>query len=138
MLRRFFGYYAPWKGLFFLDFGCAILSGLLELGFPMAVRAFVDNLLPTGNWPLIVAASIGLLVIYAINTGLMAVVTYWGHMLGINIETEMRRKSFDHLQSCPSASTTTTRQAISSPVSPRISRRLARWRIMAPRISLSR
>ncbi|HEV7416636.1 MAG TPA: ABC transporter ATP-binding protein, partial [Tianweitania sediminis] len=54
--------------------------------------------LPTGNWPLIVAASIGLLVIYAINTGLMAVVTYWGHMLGINIETEMRRKSFDHLQ----------------------------------------
>ena len=28
----------------------------------------------------------------------MAIVNYWGHMLGINIETEMRRKSFDHLQ----------------------------------------
>ena len=28
----------------------------------------------------------------------MVVVNYWGHMLGINIETEMRRKSFDHLQ----------------------------------------
>ena len=28
----------------------------------------------------------------------MVIVNYWGHMLGINIETEMRRKSFDHLQ----------------------------------------
>ena len=36
--------------------------------------------------------------IYLLNTGLMVVVNYWGHMLGINIETEMRRKSFDHLQ----------------------------------------
>lgn len=98
LLRRFFSYYRPWKGLFLLDFGCAILSGLLELGFPMAVKLFVDELLPTQQWPLIVLASAGLLVVYLANTGLMAVVVYWGHMLGINIETEMRRKSFDHLQ----------------------------------------
>ena len=37
-------------------------------------------------------------MIYVLNAGLMAMVTYWGHMLGINIETEMRRKAFDHLQ----------------------------------------
>ncbi|MCB8835866.1 ABC transporter ATP-binding protein [Aurantimonas sp. VKM B-3413] len=98
MLARFFSYYAPWRGLFFLDFGCAILAGLLELAFPMAVKVFVDRLLPSGNWSLIVAAAAGLLVIYVLNTGLMAVVTYWGHMLGINIETEMRRRAFDHLQ----------------------------------------
>lgn len=98
MLRRFFFYYAPYKGLFLLDFSCAVLSGLLELGFPMAVRSFVDDLLPGGNWTLIMLAAAGLLVIYLLNTGLMGIVTYWGHMLGINIETEMRRKSFDHLQ----------------------------------------
>ncbi|MBS9721935.1 ABC transporter ATP-binding protein [Tianweitania sp. BSSL-BM11] len=98
MLKRFFSYYTPWKGLFLLDFGCAVLAGLFELGFPMAVRAFIDDLLPTENWTLILLASAALLVIYAINAGLMAVVVYWGHMLGINIETEMRRKSFDHLQ----------------------------------------
>ena len=46
MLARFFAYYAPWKGLFLLDFGCAVLSGLLELGFPLAVKTFIDNLLP--------------------------------------------------------------------------------------------
>ena len=98
MLKRFFAYYQPYKGLFMLDFGCAVLAGLLELGFPIAVKVFVDDLLPGGEWALIVAATFGLLLIYLLNTGLMAVVTYWGHMLGINIETEMRRRAFDHLQ----------------------------------------
>jgi ATP-binding cassette subfamily B protein len=98
MLSRFFSYYRPYRGLFILDFSCAVLSGLLELGFPMAVKAFVDFLLPAGDWSLILLASIGLLVIYVLNTGLMAIVTYWGHMLGINIETDMRRHAFDHLQ----------------------------------------
>ncbi|MGL4965661.1 MAG: ABC transporter ATP-binding protein [Inquilinus sp.] len=98
MLRRFFAYYRPHRGLFLLDFCCAIVSGLLELGFPIAVKVFVDSLMPSGNWPLIMLAAAGLLVIYVSNTGLMAIVTYWGHMLGINIETEMRRKAFDHLQ----------------------------------------
>ena len=98
MLRQFFSYYTPYKGLFLLDFSCAILAGLLELGFPIAVKAFVDHLLPAQDWSLILLASLGLLVIYLVNTALMAVVTYWGHMLGINIETEMRRRAFDHVQ----------------------------------------
>ncbi len=98
LLRRFVGYYRPHRGLFLLDFSCAIVSGLLELGFPLAVRSFVDRLLPGQDWGLIALASAALLVVYALNTGLLAIVTYWGHRLGINIETEMRRKSFDHLQ----------------------------------------
>ncbi len=98
MLRRFFAYYAPHRGLFLLDFSCAVLSGLLELAFPIAVKFFIDWLLPGQNWGLILACASALLVIYLLNSGLMAIVTYWGHMLGINIETEMRRKAFDHLQ----------------------------------------
>ncbi|MBZ9791956.1 ABC transporter ATP-binding protein/permease [Rhizobium sp. 3T7] len=98
MLRRFFSYYRPYRGLFMLDFSCAILSGLLELGFPMAVKLFVDRLLLSQEWLLILLASAALLAIYVVNTGLMAVVTYWGHMLGINIETDMRRAAFNHLQ----------------------------------------
>ncbi len=98
MLRRFFSYYRPYRGLFILDFSCSIVSGLLELGFPMAVKLFVDRLLLSQEWPLILLASAALLAIYVINTGLMAVVTYWGHMLGINIETDMRRAAFNHIQ----------------------------------------
>jgi ATP-binding cassette subfamily B protein len=98
MLKQFFSYYRPHRKLFLMDFGCAVLSGLLELGFPIAVGLMVDDLLPDRNWSLILAASAALLAVYVLNAGLMVVVSYWGHMLGINIETEMRRKSFDHLQ----------------------------------------
>jgi ATP-binding cassette, subfamily B, bacterial len=98
MLRRFFSYYAPYKGLFFLDFGCAIIAGMLELGFPLAVQLFIDRLLPLADWGLIGLAAAGLLAIYLFSAGLQAVVNYWGHALGIGIETDMRRQAFDHIQ----------------------------------------
>lgn len=46
MLRKFFSYYKPYKGLFILDFSCAVVAGLLELGFPLIVNQFIDKLLP--------------------------------------------------------------------------------------------
>ena len=98
MLRRFFAHYRPYRKLFALDFCCAVVSGLLELGFPLAVTLFVDRLLPSGDWGLVMLAAAGLLAVYLTNTALIAIVVYWGHMLGINIETDMRRSAFDHLQ----------------------------------------
>ena len=98
LVRRFSAYYRPHRRLFALDFSCAVVSGVLELGFPMAVGLFVDRLLPSQDWRAIVVAAVALLAVYLLNTGLMVVVNYWGHMLGINIETELRRRAFDHLQ----------------------------------------
>ncbi|WP_419886296.1 ABC transporter ATP-binding protein [Paenibacillus sp. B-A-8] len=98
MLQRFFSYYRPYKKLFILDFSCAVFAGLLELAFPVAVNKFIDDLLPGQDWPLILIACVALLAIYALNTVMQYVVTYWGHMLGINIETDMRKKMFDHTQ----------------------------------------
>lgn len=98
LLKRFAAYYRPYRRLFLLDFGCAVVAGLLELAFPLAVTLFIDSLLPTGQWGPIVLAMAGLFVIYLVTGGLQAIVVYWGHMLGINIETEMRRRAFDHLQ----------------------------------------
>lgn len=98
MIKRFFAYYVPYKKLFMLDFGCAVFAGLLELCFPLAVNYFVDDLLPGGKWDIILWASLGLLGIYALNTFLLYIVNYWGHTLGINIETDMRKKLFDHIQ----------------------------------------
>lgn len=98
LLRQFFAYYRPHRALFFLDFTCAVLSGLLELAFPLAVKAYVDQMLPSRDWKLIFGAAAGLLVIYLVNTGLQFIVNYWGHVLGISIETEMRRRIFDHFQ----------------------------------------
>ncbi|MFS2154386.1 ABC transporter ATP-binding protein [Rhizobium sp. Rhizsp42] len=98
LLKRFAGYYRPHRGLFVLDFGSAVTAGLLELAFPVAVTMFIDRLLPTGQLGLIGLAAIGLLAIYVVNAGLQVIVTYWGHMLGLKIETEMRARAFDHLQ----------------------------------------
>jgi len=98
LIRQFLEYYRPHRRLLLLDFGCAAVSGVLELGFPMAVRAFIDRLLPQGDLPWILAAIAALLVVYVANGGLTAVINYWGHVLGISIETELRRRAFDHLQ----------------------------------------
>lgn len=97
MLKEFLAYYRPHKALLALDLGCSLLSSLLELAFPLAIAAFIDRLLPLGNWPMTVWAAIGLAVIYLLNAALMAVVIYWGHKLGISLETAMRARAFDHL-----------------------------------------
>lgn len=98
MIRRFFTYYLPHKRLFILDFSSAVIVAILELGFPLAVQWFIDDLLPSGNWSMIVSVSAGLLTLYIMSTLLQYVVNYWGHMLGINIETDMRQQLFQHVQ----------------------------------------
>ncbi len=101
MLRRFFAYYRPYRGLFILDFGCAVVAALLELAFPIAVQRVIDDLLPGGDWSLILWACVGLFGIFLVSSILQYIVTYWGHKLGINIETDMRKKLFDHIQRLP-------------------------------------
>ncbi|MFD1886626.1 ABC transporter ATP-binding protein [Paenibacillus wenxiniae] len=101
MLRRFFAYYRPYKGLFILDFGCAVVAALLELAFPIAVQRVIDDLLPGGDWSIILWACAGLFGIFLLSSILQYIVTYWGHKLGINIETDMRKKLFDHIQRLP-------------------------------------
>lgn len=98
MLTRFLNYYQPYKRLFTLDFSSAVVVAVLELAFPLVVSEVTDTLLPTENWRLIVAASIGLLLLYVVTTILQYVVTYYGHKLGTNIETDMRRDLYSHLQ----------------------------------------
>ncbi|WP_079505215.1 ABC transporter ATP-binding protein [Mesobacillus jeotgali] len=98
MIRRFFTYYQPHRRLFIIDFSSAVIVALLELAFPLAVQWFIDTLLPGGNWNMIVSVSIGLLLLYIISTLLQFIVNYWGHKLGINIETDMRQQLFQHVQ----------------------------------------
>ncbi|MCK1998524.1 ABC transporter ATP-binding protein/permease [Psychrobacillus psychrodurans] len=98
MVKTFFSYYQPYKSLFILDFSCAIIAAVLELAFPLAVNRVVDDLLPSSNWNWILWGCISLFGIYIISAVLHYVVTYWGHKLGINIETDMRKELFTHVQ----------------------------------------
>ncbi|RKJ59746.1 ABC transporter ATP-binding protein, partial [Butyricicoccus sp. 1XD8-22] len=98
MISRFFTYYKPHKRLFLIDFTSAIIVAILELAFPLAVQWFIDELLPTREWDMIVKVSILLLLTYILSTVLNFVVNYLGHKLGINIETDMRQQLFNHFQ----------------------------------------
>ena len=84
LLKRFAAYYRPHRRLFVLDFSSAVVAGLLELAFPIVVTLFIDRLLPSNQLGIIVLAALGLLLIYLVNAGLQIIVTYWGHMLGLN------------------------------------------------------
>ena len=135
LFRRFFSYYRPHRGLFLLDFSCAIVSGLLELGFPLAVRSFVDRLLPGQDWGLIALASAALLCVYALNTGLLAIVTYWGHRLAERELLQVIEALAAHLGLDIDSDFYDEQKTgqTSWRVSPRISKRSAKWRTTAPK-----
>lgn len=97
MIKRFFSYYKPHKTLFMIDFSCAVIVGILELAFPIAVIWYTDELIPTGDWQAILWVGAALLLLYGISALLQYVVNYWGHKLGINIETDMRQELFEHV-----------------------------------------
>ncbi|OFG01128.1 multidrug ABC transporter ATP-binding protein [Listeria monocytogenes] len=73
----------------------------MELAFPVAVNHVIDTLLPGKDFGLIITAALALLFFYILNTFMQYIVTYFGHMLGLNIETDMRGDLFSHLQKQP-------------------------------------
>lgn len=98
MLSKFFSYYKPYKKLFLVDFGCAVLSAALELVFPVAVNRVIDQVLPDGSLKTILMFAIILFALYLFNMTMNYIVVVLGHRLGINIETDMRRDLFKHYQ----------------------------------------
>ncbi|EPH60556.1 ABC transporter, ATP-binding protein [Enterococcus casseliflavus 14-MB-W-14] len=70
----------------------------MELAFPVAVNQVIDKIMPQNNFRLILLACLGLFLFYVINTVLQYIVVFYGHKLGVNIETDMRQELFRHLQ----------------------------------------
>lgn len=101
MLKLFFSYYRPYKKLFILDFTCAVFAGLLELAFPVAVNPVIDKIMPKKEFHMVLMACLALFLFYVLNTILQYIVVFFGHKLGVNIETDMRRELFAHLQTQP-------------------------------------
>src|SRR5699024_940601 len=98
LIRRFFSYYKQHKRLFIVDFTAAIIVAILELAFPLAVQWFIDDLLMGDDWNIIILVGLLLFIVYIVSTLLQYVVTYFGHKLGVNIETDMRNDLFHHVQ----------------------------------------
>lgn len=100
-LKKFIQYYAPYKGVFFLDLICAAVISLADLAFPQILRTLTKTLF-TENSDVILRALIPitlvLLVMYVIQTGCKYYVSYQGHMMGAHMERDMRQQLFDHYE----------------------------------------
>ncbi len=84
--------------LFVLDFSCALVMAALDLVFPVAVQWIIDSVLPHRDLTLFFKICAGLLVLYLLRALLEYIVHYWGHVLGVRMEYDMRQDLFDHIQ----------------------------------------
>lgn len=71
---------------------------VINLIAPVMVAKIIDDAIPNKDMSMLVRLAIGILIIYLISTFLNYIVTYWGHVLGVRIESDMRRDLFYHIQ----------------------------------------
>ena len=94
----FLSYYKPHLKLFILDMCCALGIALVDLAFPAASRQALNTLLPQNLYGAFFAVMAILLGAYALRSVMYFIVTYWGHMMGVRIEADIRRDLFGHMQ----------------------------------------
>ncbi|HPB65777.1 MAG TPA: ABC transporter ATP-binding protein, partial [Spirochaetales bacterium] len=97
MLKRFLPYYKPYLGLLALDLACALGLGLADLVFPAATRRVVDVIVPAGDMAGLARFGLLLVALYAVRAGLEFILGYYGHVLGVNIQHDLRRDIYRHL-----------------------------------------
>ena len=97
-LAVFVSYYKPHLGLFILDMVCALLIALVDLAFPYLSRYSMQQLLPEKLYAAFFTVVAILVGAYILRSIFNYIVTYWGHLLGVRIEADIRRDLFSHLQ----------------------------------------
>ena len=101
LIKDFISYYKPHKKLFFMDILCAFLIALCNLFYPFITQNVINKFVPDKNLYMILLWLGILLFIYIVKAFLTYFVEYYGHMVGVRIQGDMRRKLFSHLQKLP-------------------------------------
>jgi len=101
LIKEFIKYYKPHKKLFAIDMFCAFLVSICDLFYPMITRNIINDYVPNQNLRLLVVWSITLIFIYALKLVLNYFIQYWGHVVGVRMQADMRKKIFKHLQKLP-------------------------------------
>ena len=100
-IKKFIHYYGPYKAVFFIDLICAAIISLVDLAYPQILRTMTKTLF-TQDKDIILHAlpviAVSLFVMYIVQSLCKYYVTYQGHMMGANMERDMRRELFDHYQ----------------------------------------
>lgn len=100
-LKKFIQYYAPYKGVFFLDLICAAVISMADLAFPQILRTLTKTLFAESSDAILralIPITLVLFVMYVIQAGCKYYVSYQGHMMGAHMERDMRQRLFDHYE----------------------------------------
>ena len=101
MIRKFIGYYKPHRKLFFIDMLCAFIVALCDLFYPVIAKDIINEYVPSQNLRLLLVWAGVLLGIYALKALLNYIIQYWGHVVGVRMQGDMRRDMFRRLQKLP-------------------------------------
>lgn len=102
MIKRFIKYYKPHIPLFTLDMICALIVSICNLVYPSIASSIVGGF-ETGEMNkdrLIISASV-LLGVYILKAICLYIVGYYGHMVGVRMQADMRRDLFDKYERLP-------------------------------------
>ncbi|HJA65150.1 thiamine ABC transporter permease [Lachnoclostridium sp. An169] len=100
-LKKFIRYYGPYRAVFFIDLICAAVISLVDLVYPQILRTMTNTLFTEDRDTILSALlpiAIGLLVMYIVQSLCKYYVSYQGHMMGANMERDMRQQLFDHYE----------------------------------------
>jgi len=100
-LKRFFSYYKPHRKMFIIDLICAFTISVCNMFYPMIARNIMNDYVPNQNLRLLIVWAIVLALIYVLKSVLTFVVGYWGHVLGVKIQGDMRQDLFRHVETLP-------------------------------------
>ncbi len=101
MLKRFFAYYRPHLGIFILDMIASLVVALVGIFYPMVTRTMLNDLIPNKNYRMVIIFGIVLLLLYLVRMLLNYFIQYYGHVMGVRMQAEMRSDMFEHLEKLP-------------------------------------
>ena len=101
MIREFVKYYKPHKKLFAIDMIAAFIVACCDLFYPVIAKNIINDYVPNKNIRLFIIWAVALLAIYIVKAGLNYVIQYWGHIVGVRMQGDMRQVLFKHLQKLP-------------------------------------
>ena len=101
MLKEFIKYYKPYKLLFISDMLASLLISLSAMVYPIITRNMLNDFIPNSKYNLIIKFGIILLVIYIIRALLKYFVQFYGHVMGVRIQSDMRKELFGKIQRLP-------------------------------------
>ena len=101
MFKRFIHYYKNHKLILFLDMTAAFLIAVTGVAYPVISRMMLNDWIPNNNLNLIIIGGASLVGIYLLRMGLRYFVQYYGHVMGVHMQGEMRTDLFNKLQTLP-------------------------------------